>query len=183
MTVASGDEGDEGVYKEADGGYGGHHGGFGRGHGGFRGGHGGFGGFRGGHGGFGVLGGGRGRGFHAGFGGHLAHAAPVFSLLNAFLILCDNEILVFSEGPAHYSYEYAVNDDYAGTNFGHKEVREGYQTKGSYFVHLPDGRLQTVNYIADEHGFRPEVSFEGVAHHAVPVRPHAKAAHVKGGYH
>nr|XP_027234170.1 pro-resilin-like [Penaeus vannamei] len=162
MTVASGDEGDEGVYKEAtslspsaassvsaDGGYGGHHGGFGTRSWSFRGfrGHGGFGASEEVTG-FGVLGGGRGRGFHAGFGGHLAHAAPVF------------------QAQLTTPNEYAVNDDYAGTNFGHKEVREGYQTKGSYFVHLPDGRLQTVNYIADEHGFRPEVSFEGVAHHA-----------------
>ncbi|XP_042858824.1 uncharacterized protein LOC122244928, partial [Penaeus japonicus] len=93
-----------------------------------------------------------------------------------------SEEVTGASGPAHYSYEYAVNDNHLGTNFGHKEVREGYTTKGSYFVHLPDGRLQTVNYVADEHGYHPEVSFEGVAHHAVPVHHHAKGHHGKG-YH
>ncbi|XP_042858833.1 pro-resilin-like [Penaeus japonicus] len=72
--------------------------------------------------------------------------------------------------PAHYSFNYGVDDGYFGTNFGHAESRDGYNTEGVYYVHLPDGRLQTVKYYADEGGYHPEVTYSGVAHHA-------------GGYH
>ncbi|XP_063615095.1 pro-resilin-like [Penaeus indicus] len=68
--------------------------------------------------------------------------------------------------PAHYAFNYGVQDAYFGTNFGHAESRDGYKTEGVFYVHLPDGRLQTVKYYADEHGFHPEVAYSGVAHHA-----------------
>lgn len=74
------------------------------------------------------------------------------------------------QAPAHYSFNYGVQDDYKGTNFGHAESRDGYNTEGVYYVHLPDGRLQTVKYYVDEWGYHPEVTYSGVAHHA-------------GGYH
>ena len=31
--------------------------------------------------------------------------------------------------PPHYNYQYAVLDDYHGTNFGHTEERDGYNTQ------------------------------------------------------
>ncbi|XP_068246688.1 pro-resilin-like [Palaemon carinicauda] len=65
--------------------------------------------------------------------------------------------------PAHYNYNYVVNDEYSGNHFGHEESRQDYDTKGKYFVHLPDGRLQTVTYYADQSGYHPRVSFEGDA--------------------
>lgn len=43
-----------------------------------------------------------------------------------------------------YSYAYAVNDHYTGTDFGHNEDSDGRAVKGSYNVQLPDGRKQTV---------------------------------------
>lgn len=43
-----------------------------------------------------------------------------------------------------YNYAYAVNDHYAGTDFGHNEDSDGNIVKGSYTVQLPDGRKQTV---------------------------------------
>lgn len=43
-----------------------------------------------------------------------------------------------------YSYAYAVNDHYTGTDFGHTENSDGRAVKGSYNVQLPDGRKQTV---------------------------------------
>ncbi|XP_018017501.1 adult-specific cuticular protein ACP-20 [Hyalella azteca] len=96
----------------------------------------------GGHGGFGGghLGG------HGGYGGHHGYRQEYY-------------------GPAHYGFQYGVHDPHHGANFGHQEEREGYTTRGSYYVNLPDGRLQKVEYIADEHGYRPIVSYEGHAHY------------------
>ncbi|XP_045606803.1 cuticle protein 7 [Procambarus clarkii] len=77
-----------------------------------------------------------------------------------------------------YNFDYKVQDDYTGSHFGHAEAREGYKTQGKYFVHLPDGRIQTVTYYADETGYHPTVTYEGVAKYpvhavkaAVPLKP------------
>lgn len=52
-----------------------------------------------------------------------------------------------------------VNDIESGNDFGHKESRDGEVTRGVYYVLLPDGRRQTVEYIADENGYRPVVTY------------------------
>ena len=70
-------------------------------------------------------------------------------------------------GPAVYSFTYGVKNDYAGLNFGHNENRNGYNTQGNYFVNLPDGRLQTVNYQAGEAGYVADVVYTGAI--AVPA--------------
>ena len=70
-------------------------------------------------------------------------------------------------GPAVYNFGYGVQDDYAGLNFGHTEGRDGYKTQGTYYVNLPDGRLQTVNYHADEAGYVADVQYSGSA--VVPI--------------
>jgi len=62
---------------------------------------------------------------------------------------------------ANYDWEYAVKEHY--NDFGHKESRNGYAATGKYYVALPDGRFQTVTYVADEKGFRPAVVYEGTA--------------------
>ena len=85
---------------------------------------------------------------------------------------------VYEDGPAVYNYEYAVQDDYSGVNFGQNEHRDGYSTSGQYRVLLPDGRTQIVTYnTADAYsGNVAEVVYEGTAsyapapvHKAVPV--------------
>ena len=53
--------------------------------------------------------------------------------------------------PVHYHYGYEVHSPYHGTKFGHREAGDGHNTKGQYYVHLPDGRLQTVHYNADHY--------------------------------
>ena len=47
--------------------------------------------------------------------------------------------------PPVYAYEYAVNDDYAGTKFGQNEKRDGYLTAGAYRVALPGKNKQNYN--------------------------------------
>ncbi|XP_076059590.1 cuticle protein 19.8-like [Oratosquilla oratoria] len=67
--------------------------------------------------------------------------------------------------PAKYDFNYAVKDEYSGNDFGHQESRDGYDTQGSYYVHLPDGRLQRVTYTVNgDSGFVAEVTYEGEAH-------------------
>ncbi|XP_047472546.1 cuticle protein 18.6-like [Penaeus chinensis] len=66
--------------------------------------------------------------------------------------------------PAKYDFNYAVKDDYSGNDFGHQEARDGYDTQGSYFVQLPDGRLQKVTYTVNgDSGYVADVSYEGEA--------------------
>merc|ERR1712080_601135 len=66
--------------------------------------------------------------------------------------------------PPQYAREYAVQDEYAGVDFGANENREGYNTAGSYYVQLPDGRLQRVTYtVQGDDGFVADVAYEGEA--------------------
>ncbi|XP_076059588.1 uncharacterized protein LOC143036225 [Oratosquilla oratoria] len=66
--------------------------------------------------------------------------------------------------PAKYDFNYAVKDDYSGNDFGHQEARDGYDTQGSYYVQLPDGRLQKVSYTVNgDSGFVADVTYEGEA--------------------
>ncbi|XP_057369273.1 cuticle protein 19.8-like [Daphnia carinata] len=62
-----------------------------------------------------------------------------------------------------YSFEYGVDDDASGLDFGHKESSDGAIVTGTYYVLLPDGRMETVNYKADGNGYVAEVSYEGEA--------------------
>merc|ERR1711962_1578129 len=76
----------------------------------------------------------------------------------------------YDESPKPYSYQYGVSDDYTGTNFAANEASDAKVVTGSYTVHLPDGRVQTVNYNADHYnGYIADVKYEGV-----PVYPEAK---------
>ncbi|XP_063601159.1 uncharacterized protein LOC134777258 [Penaeus indicus] len=69
-------------------------------------------------------------------------------------------------GPAKYDFDWAVNHDYSGNHFGHQESRDGAYTQGSYYVQLPDTRLQTVKYYVDgDSGYVAEVEYEGEAQH------------------
>ncbi|XP_063591472.1 pro-resilin-like [Penaeus indicus] len=69
-----------------------------------------------------------------------------------------------ASGPAKYDFNYAVNDPPSGNDFGHQEARDGPNTQGSYFVLLPDGRLQRVTYnVNGDSGYLAEVTYEGEA--------------------
>lgn len=62
--------------------------------------------------------------------------------------------------PAHYEFSYEVNDPDSGSDFGHEESRQDEDAKGTYFVLLPDGRKQIIEYEADEEGFKPMIRYE-----------------------
>merc|ERR1712142_1399411 len=70
----------------------------------------------------------------------------------------------YEETPKPYSFEYGVADDYSGASFNAHEAADGKGVSGSYQVHLPDGRVQTVTYTADHYnGYVADVKYEGVA--------------------
>ncbi|XP_026687890.1 cuticle protein 19.8-like isoform X2 [Diaphorina citri] len=67
-----------------------------------------------------------------------------------------------------YDFNYAVKDDYYGTDYSHNAISDGDQVKGEYRVQLPDGRLQIVKYLADwKTGFHADVSYQGEAQYPV----------------
>ena len=63
------------------------------------------------------------------------------------------------EPPQPYSYQYGVKDEYSGANFGASEQSDTKVVTGTYTVVLPDGRIQTVKYTADDYaGYVADVS-------------------------
>jgi hypothetical protein len=67
-------------------------------------------------------------------------------------------------GPAVYNFNWLVKDDPTNNNYGQNEDRNGDKTSGSYYVSLPDGRLQKVTYSVDGlGGYRADVTYEGTA--------------------
>merc|ERR1712121_565506 len=67
--------------------------------------------------------------------------------------------------PSPYTYTYAVADDYSKANFQQSESNDGTgAVTGSYSVNLPDGRIQTVTYNANDiTGNVAEVTYSGEA--------------------
>ena len=57
-----------------------------------------------------------------------------------------------------YDFDWAVRDEYSNNDFGQREQSDGNVVQGEYYVLLPDGRRQIVNYTADHHsGFVADV--------------------------
>merc|ERR1711988_1910734 len=111
---------------------------------------------------------------------HAVHAAPVVHAVAHAAPLDD----LAEVSP--YTYNYGVADDYSKAAFSQTESSDGTGVvEGSYQVNLPDGRVQTVTYHANDiDGYVAEVSYAGeaqypeavpVAHavHAAPVVAHA----------
>merc|ERR1712200_216078 len=78
-----------------------------------------------------------------------------------------------------YSYQYGVADELSGAAFQQTETDDGTGLRdGSYSVNLPDGRIQHVNYHADDaNGYVAEVTYDGTAVYpdVAPVVGHAVA--------
>merc|ERR1712236_29806 len=79
--------------------------------------------------------------------------------------------------PSPYSYNYAVADDYSGAAFNQAESNDGTGVvEGSYSVNLPDGRIQHVNYHANDYdGYVADVTYDGAASYANTVAAHPVA--------
>ena len=57
-----------------------------------------------------------------------------------------------------------MKDDPSYNDFGHSETSDGKALTGSYYVVLPDGRKQIVNYKVDAYsGYVADVQYEGIA--------------------
>ncbi|XP_064123069.1 cuticle protein 8-like [Macrobrachium nipponense] len=70
----------------------------------------------------------------------------------------------FESGEAKYNFNWAVDHDPSSNEFGHQEARDGENTQGSYYVQLPDGRLQKVAFHVDgDDGYVAEVTYSGEA--------------------
>ena len=70
----------------------------------------------------------------------------------------------YESSEAKYDFSWNVDDDSSENHFGQQESRDGDNTQGSYYVQLPDGRLQKVSYHVDgDDGYVAEVTYEGEA--------------------
>nr|XP_040236556.2 uncharacterized protein LOC120958068 [Anopheles coluzzii]XP_040236557.2 uncharacterized protein LOC120958068 [Anopheles coluzzii] len=77
----------------------------------------------------------------------------------------------------NYVFSYAVKDTASGDDFSHtQQQHQDGAVKGSYKVHLPDGRMQIVKYIADNNGYRADVTYENEPAGVVPASAVASAA-------
>ena len=86
----------------------------------------------------------------------------------------------YPEEPHPYTYQYGVQDDYSGSNFAAQENSDTKVVTGSYTVHLPDGRVQTVTYTADDYnGYVADVKYEGQAVYP-EAKPYAPAPTYEG---
>ncbi|XP_069958443.1 pro-resilin [Cherax quadricarinatus] len=73
----------------------------------------------------------------------------------------------FESSEAKYNFNWAVDHDPSSNEFGHQESRDGDDTQGSYYVQLPDGRLQKVTFLVDgDSGYQAQVTYEGEARYS-----------------
>ncbi|KAK8392785.1 hypothetical protein O3P69_014902 [Scylla paramamosain] len=88
------------------------------------------------------------------------------------------------DAPPRYDYNYAVVDDYSGNNYNAQEARDGYDTQGSYYVLLPDGRRQRVTYnVNGDSGFLAEVVLLSALVAAALARPDTSYRPPTSSYH
>merc|ERR1712055_150616 len=112
----------------------------------------------------------------------VAHAAPLIRAHPVAHAVAGYAAADLAE-PSPYNYQYAVADDYSGANFAQSEANDGTgAVSGSYSVNLPDGRIQHVNYEANDiTGNVATVTYDGTASYpdivgaAHPVVGHAVA--------
>ncbi|XP_044745992.1 cuticle protein 7-like [Coccinella septempunctata] len=76
-------------------------------------------------------------------------------------VLPNGQLIAEPEAPAHYNFEYQVNDPTTGDEKHQEESREGDLVRGSYSLVESDGTRRIVEYTADaENGFQAVVHKE-----------------------
>lgn len=61
-----------------------------------------------------------------------------------------------------FAFGYAVKDEYYN-DYAHDTASDGKVRTGTYRTLLPDGRVQIVNYKADDYGYVADVQYQGEA--------------------
>merc|ERR1712215_513811 len=70
----------------------------------------------------------------------------------------------YESSEAKYNFQWAVSDESSENHYGHQEARAGDDTQGSYYVQLPDGRLQKVTFtVHGDDGYVANVEYSGEA--------------------
>merc|ERR1711970_59752 len=70
----------------------------------------------------------------------------------------------YESSEAKYNFQWAVSDESSENHYGHQEARDGDDTQGSYYVQLPDGRLQKVTFtVHGDDGYVANVEYSGEA--------------------
>jgi hypothetical protein len=62
----------------------------------------------------------------------------------------------------HTSYH--ISDYRTGNSYGHQQTKNKDEITGQYSILLPDGRIQTTKYFADDSGFHADVSYSTIHH-------------------
>ncbi|XP_050728941.1 cuticle protein 21-like isoform X1 [Eriocheir sinensis] len=70
----------------------------------------------------------------------------------------------FESSEAQYNFKWEVDHSPSDNHYGQEEARDRDHTQGSYYVQLPDGRVQKVSYVVDgDDGYIADVQYEGSA--------------------
>ncbi|XP_050728942.1 cuticle protein 21-like isoform X4 [Eriocheir sinensis] len=70
----------------------------------------------------------------------------------------------FESSEAQYNFKWEVDHSPSDNHYGQEEARDRDHTQGSYYVQLPDGRVQKVSYVVDGgDGYIADVQYEGSA--------------------
>merc|ERR1712088_286467 len=109
----------------------------------------------------------------------VVHAAPAYHAPVVAHAVAHPVAEVYPDEVSPYQYQYAVADDYSGSNFQAAETDDGTAARtGSYSVALPDGRTQHVEYTAnDVEGYVATVTYDGQAAYPEAVAVAHPVAH------
>ncbi|CAH0588150.1 unnamed protein product [Chrysodeixis includens] len=113
---------------------------------------------------------------------HSVAGARLLLLLHVTAVAVVHGVVAYvePEAPAHYEFNYSVQDSHSGDVKQQQESRAGDAVQGSYSLVQPDGVRRIVHYSADhEHGFNAEVSYEGtpIAHAPAKIAVAAPVAY------
>ncbi|XP_065558367.1 cuticle protein 2-like [Artemia franciscana] len=90
------------------------------------------------------------------YGGPGPMAATMTAMKDTAAIM--EQLPVAQPPPRDYQFNYNINDEMSGSLHQRVEEQKNGVITGSFAYTAPDGKLMTVKYVADEKGYRPEIS-------------------------